>query len=485
MTQDRENPGESKTLLLKNARLIDGLGKVHDDLQSIYIRNGVIAKIGRNVDVADIHCLDARGATVMPGLIDAHVHLQSVPGSVFRQDSHETLQKYRYHQLRAYLACGVTTVLDNAISAPMLREFQAYLASGGIGPRLYALAPAFYPPNGYLDHGMLTSYWGPQWRPAGSRADIEALFREYEGLDNIVGVKIMLETGFGKSNIWPLHSPGIRKIIVDEAARRNLPIYIHAYKEKEQAMGLSMGVHTFVHSGFMFKQPKEDFLDRMRKQGAYLTTTLSCTFDQMLVNFELERLDDAYLKKRVPEALLQTARNLDAWKAYYTTFFKNSSPRWMPSFILKAITRLMNIEKMIRSCLASASKAIATMHQTGIPIVVGTDASSWPVFVNFFHGPSTIREIELLGDAGMPPMDVISSSTRIPSEMMGLEKLIGTVEVGKRADLIVVKDDPLEDLSALKTIWWTIKDGEVRTPAGWMETDWKGGVVPHPKLVRE
>jgi imidazolonepropionase-like amidohydrolase len=460
--------GKPYSLVIKNARLIDGLGTVQNDLQNIYIERGEIIEIGRNISVNEIRTLDAAGATVMPGLIDAHVHLQSVPGSVFRKDSDETLQKHRYHQLRAYLACGITTVLDNAISAPMLREFGDYLASGGVGPRLYALAPAFYPPNGYLDHDMLTTYWGPQWQPAGSREDIEALFREYEGIDNIIGVKTMLETGFGKSNIWPLHSPEIRKIIVDEASKRNLPIYIHAYKEKEQAIGLEMGVHNFVHSGFMFKQPTTDFINRMKNRATYLTTTLSCTFDQMLVNFELERLNDEFLKLTVPKEMLETARNLEAWKEYYNTFFKNSSPKWMPSFVLKTITKMMNIEKMIRSCLINSSNAIATMHKAGIPIVVGTDASSWPVFLNFFHGPSTIREIELLGNAGIPPIDVISSATKIPSEMMGLEKLIGTIEVGKRADLIVVRDDPLKDLSALKSLLWTIKDGEARTPEEWM-----------------
>lgn len=460
--------GKSLSLLIANARLIDGSGTVQENLQSIYIEDGEIIAIGPDIPITAVRTLDVSGATVMPGLIDAHVHLQSVPGSVFRKDSPETLQKYRYHQLRAYLACGVTTVLDNAISAPMLRAFQNYLASGGVGPRLYALAPAFYPPDGYLDNGMLTPYWGAQWRAAAGKKDIDALFREYEGIGNIIGTKTMLETGFGKSKIWPLHSPEIRKSIVAESSKRNLPIYIHAYKEKEQAIGLEMGVHTFVHSGFLFKQPKDEFLHQMKKQGAYLTTTLSCTFDQMLVNFELGRLDDPYLKLTVPDELLDTAGNLDAWEQYYDTFFRNSSPKWMPSCVMKAITKLINIEKMIRSCLENASQAIATMHQAGIPIVVGTDASSWPAFLNFFHGPSTIREIELLGKAGIRPIDALSSATKIPSEMMGLENLIGTIEVGKRADLIVVKDDPLEDLTALKSIMWTIKDGEARTPEQWM-----------------
>lgn len=462
---------KSNTLLIKNARLIDGLGSVRHDLQSIYIQEGKITEIAQNITVNDVRQLDVGGATVMPGLIDAHVHLQSVPGSAFRKDSEETLQRYRYHQLRAYPACGITTILDNAIAASMLRMFQEHLDAGGIGPRIYALAPAFYPSNGYLDNDMLTEYWGPHWRPAGSREDIEALFQEYEGIGNIIGVKTVLESGFGKANIWPLHSPEIRKIIVDEAAKRNLPLYIHAYKQKEQDIGLEMGVYNFVHSGFMFKQPSGDFIDRMKKQGTYVTTTLSCTFDQMLVNFKLERLDDEFLKLTVPEELLKTARDLEAWKEYYNTFFKISSPKWMPSFILKRMTKLMNIEKMIRSCLTSATNAIVTMHKAGIPIVVGTDASSWPVFLNFFHGPSTIREIELLGNAGIPPMDVIASATRIPAEMMGIGNLIGTVEVGKRADLIVVRDDPLKDLTALKSLMWTIKDGEARTPEEWMKYD--------------
>lgn len=460
--------GKPNSLLITNAILIDGKGTVSNELQSIYIDKGEIVEVGRNITVDEVPTIDAAGATVMPGLIDAHVHLQSVPGAVFRKDDAETLQQYRYRQLRAYLACGVTTVLDNAIAAPMLREFQDYLSAGGVGPRLYALAPAFYTPNGYLDHDMLTAYWGPQWPPVDSAEGIKALFDEYEGMDNIVGVKTMLETGFGKSKVWPIHSPEVRQIIVDEASKRNLPIYIHAYKEREQAVGLEMGVHTFVHSGFLFNQPKKDFLEQMQAKGTYVTTTLSCTLEQMLVNFETERLDDEFLRLTVPAELIETARNLQAWDEYYEMFFQLSSPKWLPSIVLKTIAKMMDIEKMIRSSLVNASKAVVKMHDSGIPIVVGTDASSWPAFLSFFHGPSTIREMELLGDAGIPPMDVISAATRVPSEMMGLEGLIGTVEVGKRADLIIVRDDPLESLSALKSLLWTVKDGEARSPGEWM-----------------
>lgn len=459
---------KAHSILITNARLIDGLGNVYEDLQSIYIHEGRIMEIGNCTCPDHVPVLDVNGATVMPGLIDAHVHLQSVPGSVFRKDDKSQLKKYRYHQLKSYLACGVTTVLDNAISAPMLREFTQYLESGGVGPRIFALAPAFYPPGGYLDNDMLTSYWGPHWRPAKTKDDVAQLFLEYEGLDNIVGIKAMLETGFGKANIWPLPSPEIRNAIVDQVRIRKLPLYLHAYKKKEQQIGLDMGVHCFVHSGFIYKQPTDRFINRAKELGTFVTSTLSCTFDQMLVQFQRQRLDNPYLKSRVPEALLETARDDRVWQDYYDRFFKLSVPGWMPAFVVRALPKIVNIEKQIKACLKSASAAIQTLHEAGIPIVAGTDASSWPVFPNFYHGTSMIREIELLHKAGIRPMDVISSATRIPAEMMGLADRIGTLEKGKQGDMIVVRKDPLKNPTALESLMWTIKEGEARTPEEWM-----------------
>ena len=76
--------------------------------------------------------------------------------------------------------------------------------------------------------------------------------------------------------------------------------------------------------------------------------------------------------------------------------------------------------------------------------------------------------MELVAEAGMPPEEVLRSATVTPARMMGIEDLVGTVEVGKRADLIVVDGDPLADTSALRQLVWVIKDGELRRPAEWM-----------------
>jgi len=94
-------PETNRRLLITHARIIDGNGGAPAENQSILIEAGRIVDIQNHISADEARTIDAAGATVLPGLIDAHVHLQSVPGSVFRKDSQETLDACRYHQLRA------------------------------------------------------------------------------------------------------------------------------------------------------------------------------------------------------------------------------------------------------------------------------------------------------------------------------------------------------------------------------------------------
>jgi len=111
---------------------------------------------------------------------------------------------------------------------------------------------------------------------------------------------------------------------------------------------------------------------------------------------------------------------------------------------------------------------VGRLWDAGVPIVAGSDSGNWPIDPYHFHGPTLLREIELLGHAGLPAGDALAAATRIPARMLALENEIGTVEVGKRADLVVLRKDPLRDLRNLRTIRWTIKDGVAKAPAEWL-----------------
>ena len=126
-------------------------------------------------------------------------------------------------------------------------------------------------------------------------------------------------------------------------------------------------------------------------------------------------------------------------------------------------------EDRTRSLVRTLQENLMLHHDAGVPIAMGTDSGGWPHMPNMFHGVTALREMELMAEAGMMPVDVLRSATVTPARMMGIEDLVGTVEVGKRADLIVVRGDPLADISALGRLEWVIRDGELRRPADWME----------------
>jgi imidazolonepropionase-like amidohydrolase len=102
-------------------------------------------------------------------------------------------------------------------------------------------------------------------------------------------------------------------------------------------------------------------------------------------------------------------------------------------------------------------------------LVVGSDSGNWPLFPFYFHGPTTWRELRLLADAGLSPLEILRAATVNPAKLLGLADRIGTVEVGKVADLVVVRDDPLVDLEkAMRSLQHTIRAGVARTPDAWM-----------------
>ena len=130
-TVPEDNKEDSTFLLIHNVTVIDGKGNPAVRGMDILIENNRIKKIGKAIVVpVNAEEINGEGLTVLPGIIDAHVHISSVPGSTFRNDSlplYESLQK---HHLTAYLACGVTTILDTGIPADEARKINGWLANG-------------------------------------------------------------------------------------------------------------------------------------------------------------------------------------------------------------------------------------------------------------------------------------------------------------------------------------------------------------------
>jgi imidazolonepropionase-like amidohydrolase len=126
-------------------------------------------------------------------------------------------------------------------------------------------------------------------------------------------------------------------------------------------------------------------------------------------------------------------------------------------------------DEATRNLGRSAAMSIRQLRDAGVPLVMGSDSGNWPLFPYYFHGPTSWRELRLLAEAGLSPLEVIRASTVNPATMLGWEDRLGTVDVGRLADLVVVGDDPLADVErAMRSLQYTIRAGVARSPDEWM-----------------
>ncbi len=265
---------------------------------SIRIENGRIAAIG-DVDGADLPVLDGGGRYAIPGLFDAHVHLTLAPGAALRADDADTSAELRAWHMRAYLACGVTSILDPAGDDRIAIEVRERLRAGHAGPRYFALGPPVAARDGYV---------ADLFPPGFSDADAAA-GRVGQHLDRLTameadGVKVPLEPGM-LAPIWDVLGDGVLEAIHAGAAARKLPVYVHAMSEEMYARGLRLSPHAFVHPP---QTLSPQMLALLAQARPYVMTTLAA-FDVQRDLVHPQVFDDAQARLVIPPLEMDTLRS--------------------------------------------------------------------------------------------------------------------------------------------------------------------------------
>jgi imidazolonepropionase-like amidohydrolase len=451
----------SAQVVIRGALVVDGTGGPPKQAR-ILVRDARIAALDDGEpEPLGAQVIDAQGMTALPGLIDAHVHFVAASGTSIREDSDEDLEELNRAHLRAYLACGVTTVLDAGVYPAVAQGIQRWLADGAPGPRYLTTGPYLRPRGGY-GH--------PRFGAESTPEDVERKLDRIQSL-GAVGVKLGLEDGFGPGVGPRPFSPELLEAVVAGARRRGLPLYVHARTESTQRAALRIGAHALLHAAMDATSPEplsDAFVAEMRASGAYQVTTLSVveTFPGL---YDTQRLDDPLVRLVVPARELETARAPDARDRFFVGIIGWAAP-WTFERTRPWIARVALSPERLARTLAVGQENLLRLHRAGVPLVVGTDAPSpWPDAIYHFHGVQTAREIELLGEAGLSPVEAIAAATGVSARMLGLEDEIGTLEVGKRADVLLVEGDASRDLRALRRPRWILKDGVAHTPEEWMQ----------------
>ena len=409
--------------VLKGGVLIDGTGKTPLDNAVIVIKGSKIVNVGEEGDVeipSDSNIISVDGSTIIPGLIDAHVHLGGTRSPDLTEWILETDPALRAIRITAdaktLLHSGYTAVrcCGSSITIALKRAIEEGTV---LGPRIMAARQMITRTGGHERHSIPINWLKEVGltRLADGVDDCRLAVREQlrEGADFI---KIC--TGvWGESKGFPYASADYSideiEVMVEEAQRSGVKVASHALGKEGISIAVAAGVDTIEHG----RELDEEVCKMMANNNVILVPTLAATI------------------------LKQEDRD------------KETDPKWRALYESDKLEQLNN----------ETYNAVRIAHASGVKIATGSDITGAPLFGGYPMGKNAV-ELEYLTRCGLSPMEAIMAATKIGAEVMGQIDQIGTIESGKLADILVIDGNPLEDIRLLQNsnaIRMVIKNGDI------------------------
>jgi imidazolonepropionase-like amidohydrolase len=450
----------------------------HVEKGSVLIENGRIARVERNRKAkapAGATVVRGGGQYLIPGLIDSHVHVSSIPGIGMIPDQlkinepmaksypqHQTMVESYLKQLpRSYLYFGYTTLVD--LVAPFPQELNDFRHEP-LHPDLYSCNPSMPLANGYP-----MSYAPPEMRfqlfpnfiyDPKQAASIPA---EYKPEDHTpaadvarvkssggICVKTFFERGFGSARNLPVMSPEILSEIRNAATANGLVLMMHANSFEAQKFAVAGEVDVIAHGmwnwGEFEKQtelPEEirKVLDQIVEKKIGYQATIQ-VLAGLSAYFDPEYLRMAQIPKVVPADLL-------AW-------FNSPEGKWFKKEVDDDNTPdPVMLAGFQRGPIHRVQLVVGYLATKNANLLFGTDTPSAPTYGNL-PGLNGYLEMKQLQAAGMSLRQILQAATLNNAREFKMESQIGSIEPGKIANLVMMKENPLETVDAydsITTVW--------------------------------
>lgn len=386
--------------IIRNCRIIDGTGAPP-------LTDGVVILVGDTIwDVgpasafdipAEATVWDVGGKTVMPGIINAHVHYCSDPDA-----------------RRGFLISGVTSVCDLGTAMRNMPSFSRETTCDGLpAARGWAAGPMLTAPCGYPATVTINQWDYPVSGPAEAEAAVVDLIERGATM-----IKIALEPG--PEDQWPLLTSAELHAIVSAAHAHGIPVRVHLRYAKLLDLALDADVDVIEHVPLPFCL-ETDVPQLVQEEQLALST-----WPTLLPQYE-----------RMAEQGVAMVPTLSAYGCFIHSLLDFSEQEQV------AVDSLM-------------FTLVKHFHEQGGTVALGTDYGTPCAAPGM-----PLREMELLLEAGLSPMEVLVASTRNAAQVCGQADRLGTLEPGKLADIIVVDGDPLADVDVLRHVTLVMKNGEV------------------------
>jgi imidazolonepropionase-like amidohydrolase/ABC-type multidrug transport system permease subunit len=425
----------SRTVLIRGARIFVGDGRVIES-GAVLIKNGKIEQVyeGEAPDPKQLRAeaVEAAGKTVLPGLIDVHVHLSS-PGGFTQSAEAYVNSKTMPRALAAYLYSGITAVKSVGDPLDDILTTRRLVNSGErLGAQLFAVGPMFTAPGGhgteylrYIPESYRKAAEGQIVRTPGTaeeaRAQVDALKKI--GVD---GIKAILEAG-QSGFVFQRMDVAIFRAVAAEARAQGLPIVVHTGDSRDIADALGAGVNGIEHGSSRDEIPLALF-EQMKTGGVTYDPTLSAWegFTDV-ANGSIEPLERPLVLQVAPPGLIESSKK----------FLQSPSGLAVRDSIRK-----------YGADLEIAKRNLVTAWRAGVTLVTGSDAGN-PLVL---HGPTIEREVELWVEAGLPPEVALQAATYNSARLLGAADRIGLIQPGRDATLLLVDGNPIKDIKQIESV---------------------------------
>jgi imidazolonepropionase-like amidohydrolase len=381
--------------------------------------------------------IDARGALVMPGLINTHTHLAR--GGMF--DPNEVISVNQIvRNLRDLLRAGVTTVGEMGCAAGLVHSLRSHLARHpSCGPSIVACGPLLTVKGGYpLD-------WLPPFFAAmgvaltcESEEEARLAVRKVKamGMDQVK--LVIMHRSYAEKPLRTI-SQEAAEAVVSEAHSLGFKVLVHAHWPEDYRLALEVGVDALMHS--CFEPLNDELVEQVKESGVYVNPTL-WVFEGALRGIENRYDHDPRYIRHVSRRVRKD------WGEFCEAFERSGDV--IPAGIAGGLPKDRG-----REAIENTFDNFAKLREAGIPMALGSDAS-----YGFCLVGRPVDELSAMQRAGMSPEEVLKSATSNAAILLGCGDR-GTLEAGKRADMIIVDRETMHDVNALERVEAVVKSGRL------------------------
>ncbi|HUQ29550.1 MAG TPA: amidohydrolase family protein [Usitatibacter sp.] len=388
--------------------------------------------------------LDGRGKWIVPGLVDAHVHFFQSGNLYTRPDGADFSAYMPYAKedqrnrarlpatFRIWLASGVTSVVD--IGGPFWNfDVRDMARKTDAAPRVAVAGPLI----SMVDRVKLDLGDPPIIKITSVREAVDLVRREIDRKADYIKVWFIHRTGDDLEA-----QEAIVKAAGDSAHAAGIPLAVHATELVTAKAALRAGADYLVHS-VDDAAVDDEFIALMKKNNALYCPTLFVAMGYQYALSNTWRPTEMEKRRADPEILASMG---DLERMPKEMIPERIAARMAnPPDVKPSQTMLDNLRRV---------------RDAGIPVAMGTDAGN----IGTLHGPSVFREMELMAQAGLTPLQVLRAATVNGARAMRMERDLGAVEPGKLADLVILDADPTQTVVNLSRIHRVVKGGHVFVP---------------------